>query len=298
MTEFIIRPHGRLHDWVAHEQGYFQEEGLRYRIVGDEEHEAYVKQVDPATGALRDIRSGAYEMYQQGGGAKGEVHSDISCACHWTVNEAAAKNVGRMWGAAYSVMPGAIMVRADSPIRRPEELAGKEIGVGYRSGSHYTTLQALEPFMKREDIRLKFGGMPWARVDAALDGDVAATTVWGVAYYVCEQLGLRKIVDATFMGGFMIPPLTPVEDVERYFRALKRAQIDIDLAPEKFKRHYAREIPPRYAQRVDVRLFGPGERVVFLPYSRESFESTQRWIHERDIFESAATCDYDKAVIG
>jgi NitT/TauT family transport system substrate-binding protein len=298
MTEFIIRPHGRLHDWVAHEQGYFQEEGLRYRIVGDEEHEAYVKQVDPATGALRDIRSGAYEMYQQGGGAKGEVHSDISCACHWTVNEAAAKNVGRMWGAAYSVMPGAIMVRADSPIRRPEELAGKEIGVGYRSGSHYTTLQALEPFMKREDIRLKFGGMPWARVDAALDGDVAATTVWGVAYYVCEQLGLRKIVDATFMGGFMIPPLTPLEDVERYFRALKRAQIDIDLASEKFKRHYAREIPPRYAQRVDVRLFGPGERVVFLPYSRESFESTQRWIHERDIFESAATCDYDKAVIG
>jgi NitT/TauT family transport system substrate-binding protein len=298
MAEFIIRPHGRLHDWVAHEQGYFQEEGLRYRIVGDEQHENYAKQVDPATGALREIRSGAYEMYEKGGGAKGEVHSDISCACHWTVNEAAAKDVGRMWGAAYSVMPGAIMVRADSPIRRPEELAGKEVGVGYRSGSHYTTLQALEPFMKREDIKLKFGGMPWARVDAALDGDVAATTVWGVAYYVCEQLGLRKIVDATFMGGFMIPPLTPMEDVERYFRALKRAQIDIDLAPEKFKHHYAREIPPRYAQRVDVRLFGPGERVVFLPYSREAFESTQRWIHERDIFESAATCDYDKAVIG
>jgi NitT/TauT family transport system substrate-binding protein len=298
MTEFVIRPHGRLHDWVADEQGYFQEEGLRYRIVGDEEGENYAKQVDPATGALREIRSGAYEMYQKGGGAKGEVHSDISCACHWTVNEAAAKNVGRMWGAAYSVMPGAIMVRADSPIRRPEQLAGKEIGVGYRSGSHYTTIQALEPFLKREEIELKFGGMPWARVDAALDGDVAATTVWGVAYYVCEQLGMRKVVDATFMGGFMIPPLTPVEDVERYFRALKRAQIDIDLASEKFKHHYAREIPPRYAQRVDVRLFGPGERVVFLPYSRESFESTQRWIHERDIFESAVTCDYDKAVIG
>ncbi len=49
---------------------------------------------------------------------------------------------------------------------------------------------------------------------------------------------------------------------------------------------------------MDVRHFGPGERVVFLPYSRESFETTQRWIHERDIFESAAaTCDYESAVI-
>jgi hypothetical protein len=37
--------------------------------------------------------------------------------------------------------------------------------------------------------------------------------------------------------------------------------------------------------------------VVFLPYSRESFESTQRWIHERDIFESAGASDYQSAVI-
>jgi ABC-type nitrate/sulfonate/bicarbonate transport system substrate-binding protein len=194
-------------------------------------------------------------------------------------------------------MPAAIMVREDSPVRKPADLAGLEIGVGYRSGSHYTTIQALEPFLGRDDIKLKFGGMPWARVDAALDGDVPATTVWGPALYVCEQLGMRKIVDASFMGAFMIPPLTPVEDIERYFRALKRAQLDIDLAPEQYKPLFAKELPPRYRDRVDVRLFGPGERVVFLPYSRESFESTQRWIHERDIFESAGASDYQSAVI-
>jgi NitT/TauT family transport system substrate-binding protein len=298
MAEFIIRPHGRLHDWIADEQGYFREEGLSYRLVGDAERENRPKAVDPVTGALSEIRAGAYEMYQQGGGAKGDKHSDISCACHWTVNESVANNVGRMWGSAYSLMPAAIMVRGDSPIRRPEDLAGIEIGVGYRSGSHYTTIQALEPFLKREQIKLKFGGMPWARVDAALDGDVAATTVWGPALYVCEQLGMRKIVDASFMGAFMIPPAVAKEDVERYFRALKRAQIEIDLASEQYKRLFANELPERYKDRVDVRLFGPGERVVFLPYSRESFESTQRWIHERDIFESAGSRDYESAVVG
>ena len=82
---------GRLHDWIADEQGYFREEGLSYRLVGDEERENRPKEVDPATGALRDIRTGAYEMYQQGAGAKGDKPSDISCACHWTVNEAVAK---------------------------------------------------------------------------------------------------------------------------------------------------------------------------------------------------------------
>jgi ABC-type nitrate/sulfonate/bicarbonate transport system substrate-binding protein len=202
-----------------------------------------------------------------------------------------------MWGNAYSVMPAAIMVREDSKIRHPTDLADVEIGVGYRSGSHYTTFQALEPFVKREQIKLKFGGMPWARVDAALDGDVAATTVWGPALYVCEQLGLRKLVDATFMGAFMIPPLTPSEDIERYFRALKRAQLDVDLVAEQHKHHFARELPARYRDRVDVRLFGPGERVVFLPYSRKSFEATQQWIHERDIFDAAPAGDYESAVI-
>jgi NitT/TauT family transport system substrate-binding protein len=297
MSEFIIRPHGRLHDWIADEQGYFTQEGLSYRLVGDEERENRPKEVDAVTGALRDVRSGAFEMFEEGGGSKGNKHSDISCACHWTVNEAAAKQSGRMWANAYSVMPAAVMVRGDSPIVRPADLAGVEIAVGYRSGSHYTTFQALEPFLKREQIKLKFGGMPWARVDAALDGDVPACTVWGPALYVCEQLGMRKVVDATFMGAFMVPPLTPSEDIERYFRALKRAQIDIDLASEQHKHHYARELPPRYRDRVDVRLFGPGERVVFLPYTKESFETTQRWIHERDIFENAAVSDYQSVVI-
>ena len=35
------------------------------------------------------------------------------------------------------------MVPEDLPIRKPEDLAGREIAVGYQSGSHYTTIQAL-----------------------------------------------------------------------------------------------------------------------------------------------------------
>jgi ABC-type taurine transport system substrate-binding protein len=75
-----------------------------------------------------------------------------------------------------------------------EELAGQDVAVGYHSGSHFTTLQALEPFLDREQIKLKFVGSSWARVDAGVEGDVPATSVWGITYQVLEQLGFRKIV--------------------------------------------------------------------------------------------------------
>ena len=32
MPKFIIRPHFRLHEWVAEEKGYFAAEGLEYEF--------------------------------------------------------------------------------------------------------------------------------------------------------------------------------------------------------------------------------------------------------------------------
>jgi len=36
---------------------------------------------------------------------------------------------------------------------------------------------------------------------------------------------------------------------------------------------------------MDTRLFGPGERIVFEPYTREMYEGAQEWVMERGIFE-------------
>ena len=152
MAKFIIQPHGRLQEWIAHEKGYFRDEGLDYdSLPGTSAHAT--KTVD-AAGKVQDVISGAFKSYREGGGNKG-VKSDISCACHWTVNQAAAEHIGTMWGKSYVVTPGGIMVPPDSPITRPEDLAGKEVAVGYRSGSHYTTIQALEAFLPPDDIKLR-----------------------------------------------------------------------------------------------------------------------------------------------
>src|ERR1700726_4254726 len=146
MGIFRIATHGRLQDWIAAEKGYFEDEGLRYEI--DVRMLENADQDIPATGQ-GDIRVGAYELYRSAGGGK----KDMSCACHWAVNQAATDAAGRMWGHAYSVLPSAIFVRAESDIRRPEDLAGVDVAVGYHSGSHFATIQALEAFVDPTAIK-------------------------------------------------------------------------------------------------------------------------------------------------
>jgi NitT/TauT family transport system substrate-binding protein len=139
--------------------------------------------------------------------------------------------------------------------------------------------------MDRDAIKLAFVGMPYDRVDALLEGDVPAAAVWGASTYLVEQHGCRKVADSTFMAGFMFRSDTDPADVERYFNALMRAQMDLDLEPERYKHYYLNEIPARYHDSIDVRGFGPGERVVFLPYTEEMYERAQRWMQERGLFD-------------
>jgi len=299
MPKFIIQPHGRLNDWVADEKGYFRDEGLDYELnVNDGRAKSPAVSVSDAAVAVPDIMAGAFESYANGHGRKGASAGDISCACHWTVNQAAKQEEGVMWGGAYSVGDSVILVADHSDIARPEDLANREVAVGYHSGSHYSAIQALEVFLPPERIKLKFAGLPWARVDLALACKADAVNVWGPQRYVLEQHGFRKIADATFMMTFMFPHGTNTDDVERYMRGLRQAQMDIDLEPERYKHYFLNEIPERFHNKIDARRFGVGERVVFLPYSREMFETTQSWMHDRKLFDVGPEVgvSYNKAV--
>ena len=71
----------------------------------------------------------------------------MSFACQWTVNVSAASGHGKLYADAYSVAPCGVFISPDSAIIKPENLAGVPISVGYQSGSHYSTIQALEQFL-------------------------------------------------------------------------------------------------------------------------------------------------------
>jgi hypothetical protein len=272
MAKFVIAPHMRLHEWVAEEKGYFTDAGL--------DHEFRDELRSPA-GRLHDLgdRVGAYQTIEKG------RTSDVSCACHWTVNVAASVGHGKLYADCYSVAPAGLFVPADSPITAPEQLAGVPISVGFQSGSHYSAIQALEQYMPIGDITLSFAdGLLFRRMEKLIDGEVPAVSLFSGPYYFAEQLGFRKVIDTTFMMASMITGEPVLDDVRRYFGALRRAQHDIDLRPELYTKHYRREFPERFHTVMDTRRWGPGERLVFEPYTRDVFEQAFNWIAEREIF--------------
>src|SRR6185369_8962955 len=187
MAKFLIEPHFRLQEWVAEEKDYFRKEGLEY------EFRELMRATD---GKIHDKgdKVGAYQSFEEG------RKSNVSCACHWTVNVAASNGHGKMYTDVYSVAPAGIFVAADSKIKTPADLAGVPVSVGYQSGSHYATVQALEQFLKPEQINL-FSG----------------------PYYFAEQLGFRKVLDTTFMIATMIHGNPDPEDLRKFFKALRRA---------------------------------------------------------------------------
>jgi hypothetical protein len=225
---------------------------------------------------------------------------NIAGACHWTVNVAASSGHGKLYADAYSVSPAGVFVPPESPIKEPKDLAGVPISVGYQSGSHYATIQALEQFMPLKDITLSFAeGLLFSRMEMFFDRKVPAVSVFSGPYYFLEQLGFRKIADQTFMIAATVTGDPDMADIKKYYAALRRAQRDIDLRPELYTHYYKKEFPVRFHSMMDTRRWGPGERLVFEPYTKEMFEAAQRWIAERGIFPDGnlGTGDYDRSIV-
>jgi len=287
MGKFVVAPHMRLHEWVAIEKGYFDEVGLNHELdnvlIGE-------------GGKLHDLgnKVGAYQTFEDGRSC------DVSSACHWTVNVASASGHGKLYADAYSVAPCAIFVHPESGIKKPDDLKSIPISVGYQSGSHYSSIQALEQFLSSDEIELSFSdGLLFNRMDLLIEGKITAASLFSGSYYYMEQLGYKKVLDTSFMMAFMVSEDADLAEIKKYFAALRKAQAEIDLRPELYTHYYKNEFPEKYKGSMDTRLFGPGERIVFEPYTREIFESAQKWISERNIFGSGdlGTRDYKNSVV-
>jgi ABC-type nitrate/sulfonate/bicarbonate transport system substrate-binding protein len=272
MSKFVIEPHFRLQEWVAEEKGYFKDEGLDY---------IFQELVQKTDGKIHDQgnKVGAYQSIEKG------RSSNISCACHWTVNVAASNGKGKLYADVYSVSPAGVFVPPESPVKNPEDLAGVPISVGFQSGSHYSTIQSLEQYMPADKINLSFNdGLLFRRMELLLDRKVPAVHLFSGPYYLAEQLGFRKVIDTTFMIATIVNGDPDPEDLKKFFRALKRAQRDIDLRPDLYMHYYKKEFPARWLPIMDTRRWGPGERLVFEPYTKEAYEQSFEWIARHQIF--------------
>ena len=286
--KFIIEPHFRLQEWVAEEKGYFKDEGLDYIF-----HEL-IKSTDGAHHYKGD-KVGAMQSFEHG------RTSDVSCACHWTVGVAASKGKGRLYGDVYSVSPAGVFVPKDSPVQKPEDLAGVPIAVGYQSGSHYSTIQALEQYMPADKINLTFAdGMLFHRLDQLLDGKAQASTLF------CGPVLLRRAarlpqdhrlhLHDRHLDHRAIPTRRTCASSSGRCAARSATSTCGRSSTPTTTRTNSRSAITRM---MDTRRWGPGERLVFEPYTKEVYEETFKWIADHGIFADTGmgSGKYEEAVL-
>jgi NitT/TauT family transport system substrate-binding protein len=118
----------------------------------------------------------------------------------------------------------ALVVRGDSPVQTPQQLANRQIGVPFFFGTHYLTLQMLEGFVPREMIKLGRvpNGSPY-RFKLLMDGVVEATTLTEPYITLAEKKGCRVVIAAFHHGSEVASDRVDAETYSAFNRAVREA---------------------------------------------------------------------------
>jgi NitT/TauT family transport system substrate-binding protein len=258
---------------VAHDEGFFRDEGLDVEIVRT-----------PGTGqrgadhqALRDniFKRTMESLYEQG-------ECDQFRMCEWGIMKRAVEsNVESGHRPAKIVALGsamstfAIVVDPKSRIYEPEQLKNKPIAVSPFNGSHFTMLKMLEGFLNRDQIKWVNAGTHEERVKALRNGDIAAVSLMEPWISVAEKDGLRVIIEShstrSEAAGDELDGLT----LQKMFRAEAAAADAIQNDPGKYAHYLIEEagglLGPKDLKVARI-LNAPPE-----PYTRERFDHTYQW---------------------
>ena len=158
-------------------------------------------------------------------------------ACEWgnyrRVQDSAAR--GRQVGRRSIVTCAAIVVRPDSDVFTPQQLAGRMIGVPYYFGTHYLTMHLLDGFMPREAIKTcRAPNGSAARYDAMFSGEVEATTLTEPYITMAEKNGCRVICEALYHGTEVVADTVDAETYAAFSRAVSAAVRLIDADKRKY----------------------------------------------------------------
>ena len=115
-------------------------------------------------------------------------------ACEWG-NYCRVQDTGagsRQLGRRAIVTYAALVVRPDSPVFTPQQLANRTVGVPFYFGTHYLALHMLEGFLPRDQIKLcRAPNGSRYRLDALMKGEIEATTLTEPYVTLAEKKGCR-----------------------------------------------------------------------------------------------------------
>ena len=264
MAKFVITPHFRLHEWVAEEKGYFKAEGLDYEF-----REAF-KGKDLAKAHATPEQGRRLPEHRGRARHQRELRLPLDGERR------------RLQGPRARCTPTPTRCRPRRCSCRPSRRSRtRRTCAACRSRSATSRAATTRPSRRSSSTcRSPTSSSPSPTASSSrgmeklIDRKVPAAAVFCGPYYFLEQLGFRKVIDTTFMMASMLNGDPDPRGREEILPRAAPAQRDIDLRPELYTHYYRNEFPARFLAQMDTRRWGPGERIVFEPYTKEVFEES------------------------
>src|SRR3954466_8947320 len=227
-------PFQGLPELVAYDEGLFAKEGIE--IEWADRDEAGIKVADTS---LTDVKGA--DPFVSHGTLLEQGKSDMYSACEWgNYCRAGATQVGsRQVGRRGIVTYGAIVVRPDSPVYTPQQLAGRTVGVPFYAGTHYLALHLLEGFLPRDQINVcRAPNGSRNRFNLMMKGEIEATPLTEPYISLAEKKGCRIICSAFFHGTEVASERVDVETYAAFNRAVREAVLRINANKNAYLRYF------------------------------------------------------------
>jgi NitT/TauT family transport system substrate-binding protein len=212
-------PFQGLAELVAFDEGLFEREGITVEWADREAG------VDKAP-QLNVTSHKGVNPFSSHGKLLEEGKADLYNACEWgNYSRVESTKVGsRQIGRRSIVTFAALVVRPDSPVQTPQQFANRQIGVPFFFGTHYLTLQMLEGFVSRDQIKLGRvpNGSPY-RFNLLMTGQIEATTLTEPYISLAEKKGCRLVISAFHHGTEVASDRVDAETYSAFNRAVCEA---------------------------------------------------------------------------
>ncbi len=227
-------PFQGLPELVAYDEGLFAKEGIDVRWADRKVLENRKERTDVDSPKGLDPFSSHGSLFEAGA-------ADMYNACEWG-NMCRVENTrvgSRQIGRRGIITFSSIVVRGDSDIYTPQQLAHRKVGVPFYFGTHYMALHLLEGFLTRDEINLC--SLPHGsdfRLQMLAKGEVDATTLTEPYVTLAEKMGYRSVCSGLYHGTEVASDKVDAETYAAFNRAVCEAVRRINADKSKYLHYF------------------------------------------------------------